>query len=56
MEEWIRIAVWGLVSALRRRRDLALENMALRQQLGAAELRILLPRFTDPPCIGRRLP
>lgn len=33
MGEWIRIAVRGLILALRSRRDLALENMALRQQL-----------------------
>ena len=33
MGDWIRIAVWGLLSGLRSRRDLMLENMALRQQL-----------------------
>ncbi len=33
MGEWLCIAVWGFVSVLRRRRDLALENVALRQQL-----------------------
>jgi hypothetical protein len=33
MGDWIRIAVWGLQSGLRSRRDLALENVALRQQL-----------------------
>jgi len=33
MGEWLRIAVWSFVSALKRRRDLALENVALRQQL-----------------------
>ncbi len=33
MGDWIRIAVWGLVSGLRSRRNLALENLALRQQL-----------------------
>jgi len=33
MGEWLRIAVWSFTSALRSRRDLALENVALRQQL-----------------------
>lgn len=33
MGEWLRIAVWSFVSVLRSRRDLALENVALRQQL-----------------------
>lgn len=33
MGDWIRIAVWGLLSGLRSRRDLTLENVALRQQL-----------------------
>ncbi len=33
MGDWITIAVWRLVSGLRSRRNLALENMALRQQL-----------------------
>ena len=33
MEEWLRIAVWSFVSALKSRRDLTLENVALRQQL-----------------------
>ena len=32
MGEWLRIAVWSFVSVLRSRRDLALENVALRQQ------------------------
>ena len=31
MGDWIGIAVWGLLSGLRSRRDLTLENMALRQ-------------------------
>ena len=38
MGDWIRIAVWGLLSGLRSRRDLTLENVALRHQL------IVLPR------------
>jgi hypothetical protein len=33
MGGWVRIAVWGLVSGLRSRRTLALENLALRHQL-----------------------
>ena len=33
MGEWLHIALWGLASALRSRLDLALENVALRQQL-----------------------
>ena len=33
MEDWLHIAVWSFVSSLTSRRDLALENIALRQQL-----------------------
>jgi putative transposase len=33
MGEWLHIALWGLASAVRSQRDLALENVALRQQL-----------------------
>ena len=33
MGDWVRIAVWGLRSGLRSRRTLALENVALREQL-----------------------
>jgi hypothetical protein len=33
MGDWIEIAVWALVSGLRSRRNLGLENVALRQQL-----------------------
>ena len=33
MGEWLRIALWSVASALKSRRDLALENAALRQQL-----------------------
>ena len=33
MGDWVRIAVWGLLSGLRSQRTLALENLALRQQL-----------------------
>jgi hypothetical protein len=33
MVEWLHIAVWGFVSSLTSRRDLVLENVALRQQL-----------------------
>lgn len=33
MGDWVSLAVWGLLSGLRGRRTLALENLALRQQL-----------------------
>ncbi len=33
MGDWLHIAVWGFVSSLTSQRDLALENVALRQQL-----------------------
>jgi transposase InsO family protein len=33
MWDWVRIVGWGVVSALKGRRDLALENVALRHQL-----------------------
>jgi hypothetical protein len=33
MGEWVRIVGWSVVSALKSRRDLALENVALRHQL-----------------------
>ena len=33
MGDWVRIAAWSVVSALKSRRDLALENLALRHQL-----------------------
>jgi putative transposase len=33
MGEWVRIAGWSVVSALKRRGDLALERVALRHQL-----------------------
>jgi len=33
MGDWLHIAVWGVVCSLTSRRDLALENIALRQQL-----------------------
>jgi len=33
MGDWIRIAVGALISGLRSQRNLALENLALRQQL-----------------------
>lgn len=33
MGDWLRIAVCGVVSSLKSRRDVALENIALRQQL-----------------------
>jgi len=33
MWDWVRIAAWSVVSMLRSRRDLALENVALRHQL-----------------------
>ena len=33
MGDWVRIVGWSVVSALKSRRDLALENIALRHQL-----------------------
>ena len=33
MWDWVRLAGWSVASALRSRRDLALENVALRHQL-----------------------
>jgi hypothetical protein len=33
MGDWLQIAGWGFGSTLRSRRDLALENIALRQEL-----------------------
>jgi hypothetical protein len=33
MWDWVRIAGWSAVSALKSQRDLALENVALRHQL-----------------------
>ena len=33
MWDWVRIVGWSVVFALKSRRDLALENIALRHQL-----------------------
>jgi hypothetical protein len=33
MWDWVRIVGWSVVSALKNRRDLTLENVALRHQL-----------------------
>ena len=33
MWDWVRIAAWSTISALKSQRDLALENVALRHQL-----------------------
>ena len=33
MGNWVRITAWSVVSALKSRRDLTLENLALRHQL-----------------------
>ena len=37
MWDWVRIAEWSVVSALKSQRDLALENAALRHQLPCYE-------------------
>ena len=47
MLKWLGILLGTLRSALRSRRELALENLALRQQLAAVKLRHPKPRLTD---------
>ena len=47
MLKWLGILLGTLKSALRSRRELALENLALRQQLAAVKLRHPKPRLTD---------
>ena len=47
MLKWLGILLGTLRSALRSRRELALENLALRQPLAAVKLRHPKPRLTD---------
>ncbi len=47
MGDWIRIAVWALVSALRSQRNLALENLALRHQLMVLQRQKAKARLKD---------
>ena len=47
MGDWVRIAAWSVVSALKSRRDLALENVALRHQLMVLQRQSGRPRFKD---------
>ncbi len=47
MLKWLRILITALRSALLTRRDLALENLALRQQLAVYKERHPRPRLTD---------
>jgi hypothetical protein len=47
MRKWIRILIAALRSALLTRRDLALENLALRQQLAVYKEAHPRPRLTD---------
>ena len=47
MLKWLGILLGTLKSALRSRRELALENLALRQPLAAVKLRHPKPRLTD---------
>jgi hypothetical protein len=47
MRKWIRILIAALRSALLPRRDLALENLALRQQLAVYKKTHPRPRLTD---------
>jgi putative transposase len=47
MGDWVRIVGWSLVSALRNRRDLALENVALRHQLTVLQRQSGRPQIKD---------
>ena len=47
MFKWIRIVLGALQSAFRNRRELALENLALRQQLAAFKHRYARPRLRN---------
>jgi hypothetical protein len=47
MWDWVRIAAWSVGSALRSRRDLALENVALRHQLMVLQRQSGRPRLKD---------
>jgi transposase InsO family protein len=47
MLKWLRIIVGTLRSSVRSRRELALENLALRQQLATMKFRYPRPQLTD---------
>ena len=47
MWDWVRIVGWSVVSALKSRRDLALENLALRHQLMVLQRQPGRPRLKD---------
>src|SRR5438445_5349313 len=47
MIRWLGIVLWTLRSAVRTRRELALENLALRQQLAVWKARQPRPRLTE---------
>ncbi|NNE33718.1 MAG: helix-turn-helix domain-containing protein, partial [Rhodothermales bacterium] len=47
MIKWLRIVAGTLRSLLRNQRELALENLVLRQQVAALKLRRPRPRLTD---------
>ena len=46
MKKWLVIVLKTLISSARERRELALENLALRQQLAALKARQTRPRLT----------
>jgi len=48
MWDWVRFVAWSVVSALKSRRDLALENVALRHQLMVLQRKSGRPRLRDP--------
>ncbi len=47
MWDWVRIVGWSTISALKSRRDLALENVALRHQLMVLQRQPGRPRLKD---------
>ncbi len=47
MWDWVRIVAWSVVSALKSRRNLALENLALRHQLMVLRRQSGRPRLRD---------
>ncbi len=61
MWDWVRIAAWSVVSALKSRRELALENVALRHQLMVLQRQPGRLRLKDRDrlfwiCLRRRSP
>lgn len=47
MGDWVRIVAWSVVSALKSRRDVALENVALRHHLMVLQQQSGRPRLKD---------